>query len=549
MALLQTVLTDGDGPGPRWQTWLREMWQQKGQARDALRPQALVRADRDRAGHAVARQLDHDVLERKTRCGWRTDVAAGPRRAEPDLDPGRQRGRPPDRRADGRRHAGGTIGEPFNRPMTAHFIGGCTIGDSPETGVVDAYQRVYGHPGLHVADGVGDLGQPRRQPVPHDHRPGRAGDVVLAQQGRAGPAPGARYGVPPRSSRSRRPRPAVPESAPGRPAAAHRRGLAEDSPLPTIGVTRPDSTSLGGAEQTSAPSTVGLTRVLRGVGPVRARPPSLPGRALIWRPAPCWGAVLGGLRRRDADAHLDSCRGGTRPGPGRRLRGAVRPAHRAAGPGGPRLLRDRAAHDAGRGDAGEGSEGDHPQRRPVVGLRRGCAGGRRRHLRRAGAGLRHVLRLPADGAGARRRRRAHGRAGVRPHPGAGHRARRAPRRAARRPHRLDVPRRLGRAAPPGFDVLAATAGDPGRGVREPRPAPRRRPVAPRGAAHRARPGRARALPAPDRRLPSDLDDGQHRRRADRADPRADRRERPRHLRSLRRRRLRRRGRDGAARDR
>ena len=23
MALLQTVLTDGDGPGPRWRTWLR----------------------------------------------------------------------------------------------------------------------------------------------------------------------------------------------------------------------------------------------------------------------------------------------------------------------------------------------------------------------------------------------------------------------------------------------------------------------------------------------------------------------------------------------
>jgi cholesterol oxidase len=48
---------------------------------------------------------------------------------------------------------GGNIGEPFNRPLTAHFIGGCTIGDSPETGVVDAWQRVYGHPGLHVADG------------------------------------------------------------------------------------------------------------------------------------------------------------------------------------------------------------------------------------------------------------------------------------------------------------------------------------------------------------------------------------------------------------
>ena len=39
-------------------------------------------------------------------------------------------------------------------PLTAHFIGGCAIGDSPETGVIDPYQRVYGHPGLHVADGA-----------------------------------------------------------------------------------------------------------------------------------------------------------------------------------------------------------------------------------------------------------------------------------------------------------------------------------------------------------------------------------------------------------
>ena len=27
--------------------------------------------------------------------------------------------------------AGGSIGEPFNMPMTAHFIGGCAIGTSP----------------------------------------------------------------------------------------------------------------------------------------------------------------------------------------------------------------------------------------------------------------------------------------------------------------------------------------------------------------------------------------------------------------------------------
>ncbi len=48
---------------------------------------------------------------------------------------------------------GGSIGEPFNRPLTAHFIGGCTIGESPESGVIDPFQRVYGYDGLHVVDG------------------------------------------------------------------------------------------------------------------------------------------------------------------------------------------------------------------------------------------------------------------------------------------------------------------------------------------------------------------------------------------------------------
>ena len=41
----------------------------------------------------------------------------------------------------------------FNIPMTAHFIGGCAIGDSPGTGVIDPYHRVYGYQGLHIVDG------------------------------------------------------------------------------------------------------------------------------------------------------------------------------------------------------------------------------------------------------------------------------------------------------------------------------------------------------------------------------------------------------------
>jgi cholesterol oxidase len=49
--------------------------------------------------------------------------------------------------------AGGTWGDLMNIPMTAHFIGGCAIGDSAGTGVIDAYHRLYGYPGLHVTDG------------------------------------------------------------------------------------------------------------------------------------------------------------------------------------------------------------------------------------------------------------------------------------------------------------------------------------------------------------------------------------------------------------
>lgn len=44
-------------------------------------------------------------------------------------------------------------GDIVNKPATGHFIGGCALGDSPESGVVDPYQRLYGYDGLHVVDG------------------------------------------------------------------------------------------------------------------------------------------------------------------------------------------------------------------------------------------------------------------------------------------------------------------------------------------------------------------------------------------------------------
>lgn len=47
----------------------------------------------------------------------------------------------------------GTWGDLFDIPTTGHLIGGCTVGENPETGVVDPYHRLHGHPGLHVIDG------------------------------------------------------------------------------------------------------------------------------------------------------------------------------------------------------------------------------------------------------------------------------------------------------------------------------------------------------------------------------------------------------------
>ena len=40
----------------------------------------------------------------------------------------------------------------LDTPVTAHILGGCVIGADPTQGVIDGYQRVFGHPGLHVAD-------------------------------------------------------------------------------------------------------------------------------------------------------------------------------------------------------------------------------------------------------------------------------------------------------------------------------------------------------------------------------------------------------------
>ncbi|GAA0953201.1 GMC family oxidoreductase [Kribbella koreensis] len=152
MSLLQTVLTDGGGDKPRWRTWLREMALQ----RKNLRRLYDLKHWSERTVIALVMQTaDNSITTygKRDRLGrWKLTSKQGHGAPNPSWIPvanevvrrmAKLMGGTP----------GGTIGEPFNVPMTAHFIGGCAIGDSAATGVVDPYHRVYGYDGLHIVDG------------------------------------------------------------------------------------------------------------------------------------------------------------------------------------------------------------------------------------------------------------------------------------------------------------------------------------------------------------------------------------------------------------
>jgi cholesterol oxidase len=61
--------------------------------------------------------------------------------------------------------ASGSVNEALlDIPMTAHFLGGCPMGPTPDEGVVDSEFRVHGYPGLMVLDGSVLPGNPGVNP-------------------------------------------------------------------------------------------------------------------------------------------------------------------------------------------------------------------------------------------------------------------------------------------------------------------------------------------------------------------------------------------------
>jgi len=79
----------------------------------------------------------------------------------------------------------------MNIPMTAHFIGGCAIGYSSKTGVIDPYHRLYGYPGLHVVDGSSLSANLGREPVACPSPPGERAMSMWPK----GPPPAAAAGT------------------------------------------------------------------------------------------------------------------------------------------------------------------------------------------------------------------------------------------------------------------------------------------------------------------------------------------------------------------
>ncbi|OZC47989.1 cholesterol oxidase [Rhodococcus sp. 14-2483-1-1] len=151
IGLLQTVLSDGGGKMPRVLKTLGVALRHPGAAVRSL----SVHRWSERTVIALVMQTDDNSLElgsKKGPFGRRLTSRPGAGDPPPQWIPqGHTAIRLLADKIGG--DPGGSIAEIVNIPMTAHFLGGCAIGDSPKTGVIDGYQRVYGYDGLHVLDG------------------------------------------------------------------------------------------------------------------------------------------------------------------------------------------------------------------------------------------------------------------------------------------------------------------------------------------------------------------------------------------------------------
>ena len=153
MGLLQSVLTQPTAGVPRWRTWVGEMVRQWP---ITLRLFNVRRWSERTVISLVMQQVDNSLtLQGGTdRFGrWTLTTQQDASSPAPTYIPIAQEvvTRVAEK-IDG--VPGSSVFENIDAALTAHFVGGCVIGADADSGVIDAYHRVFGHPGLHVVDGA-----------------------------------------------------------------------------------------------------------------------------------------------------------------------------------------------------------------------------------------------------------------------------------------------------------------------------------------------------------------------------------------------------------
>ncbi|WP_374968364.1 GMC oxidoreductase [Terrabacter sp. BE26] len=158
MGALAVMQVDGGGRIPRWVRFAGEV---------ARHPWVFARSLSTRRWSErtvialVMQTRDNSITvgRRRGLLGWRLTSRQGHGEPNPTYIPEgntavRAMAKRLERTTGERAWPGSSVGEILDIPMTAHFLGGAVISDSPEHGVIDPYHRVWGYPGLHVLDGA-----------------------------------------------------------------------------------------------------------------------------------------------------------------------------------------------------------------------------------------------------------------------------------------------------------------------------------------------------------------------------------------------------------
>ena len=213
MGLLQTLMTDGDKLQPRVLEFIKQIFTDY---RDVPRLVDLRKWSQRTVINLVMQTRDNSLTTFLRKIGPVTLLRSKQGTGEPNpnwIPEGNEATR---RVADNMEKgiAGGVWSEVFNIPLTAHFLGGCPIGSSPERGVVDGYNRVWGYPSLFVTDGAAISANPGVNPSLSITANAERAAAMWPNKGEDDPRPAQSEGyvrIEPVEPKS----PVVPASAPG----------------------------------------------------------------------------------------------------------------------------------------------------------------------------------------------------------------------------------------------------------------------------------------------------------------------------------------------